>query len=81
MTKNRINIQTISTERKDFETFHFFQLEQVIEKKEKAHHSHFLKFLLVSPHFIHLVLPKTQAYPTNSQKYKNFANPLSTSIL
>jgi len=40
----------------------------VTEKKEKAHPSHFLKFLLADPHCTHLVLPDTQADPSQNQK-------------
>jgi len=48
MTKNRLNIQTISTKRTDFQTYRFLLLGQVIQKKKKATPSHFLKFLLAS---------------------------------
>lgn len=46
MTKNGLNIQTISTKRTDFQTDRVMLLRQVTEKEEKAHPSHFLKFLL-----------------------------------
>ena len=48
MTENRIDIQTISTKRTDFQTDRFLLLGQVIQKKEKDTPSHFLKFLLAS---------------------------------
>ena len=48
MTENGIDIQTISTNRTDFQTDRVLLLRQVTEKKEKAHPSHFLKFLLAS---------------------------------
>jgi hypothetical protein len=48
MTKNRLDILTISTNRTDFQTDRVLLLRQVTEKKEKAHPSHFLKFLLAS---------------------------------
>jgi len=47
MTKNRLDIQTISTKRTDFQTDRVLLLGQVTEK-EKANPSHFLKFLLAS---------------------------------
>ncbi|MFZ4672228.1 MAG: hypothetical protein ACOYLT_09475 [Flavobacterium sp.] len=49
MTKNGLDIQTISTKRTDFQTDRVLLLGQVTEKEEKAHPSHFLKFLLASP--------------------------------
>lgn len=48
MTKNRLDIQTISTKRTDFQTDRFLLLGRVIQKKEKALLSHFLKFLLAN---------------------------------
>jgi hypothetical protein len=48
MTKNGIDIQTISTKRTDFQTDRVLLLGQVTEKQEKATPSHFLKFLLAS---------------------------------
>jgi hypothetical protein len=48
MTKNGLDIQTISTKRTDFKNDRVLLLGQVIEKEEKAHPSHFLKFLLAS---------------------------------
>jgi len=48
MTENGLNIQTISTKRTDFQTDRVLLMGQVTEKKEKAHSSHFLKFLLAS---------------------------------
>ena len=47
MTKNGLDIQTISTKRTDFQTDRVLLLGQVTEK-EKANPSHFLKFLLAS---------------------------------
>jgi hypothetical protein len=49
MTKNGLDIQTISTKRTDFQTDSVLLLVQVTEKKEKANPSHFLKFLLADP--------------------------------
>ena len=63
MTKNGLDIQTISTKRTDFQTDRVLLWRQVTDKKEKAHPSHFLKFLLADPHCTHLVLPDTQADP------------------
>ena len=48
MTKNGHDIQTISTNRTDFQTDRVLLLGQVTEKKEKANPSHFLKFLLAN---------------------------------
>jgi hypothetical protein len=48
MTKNGLNIQTISPRRTDFQTDRVLLLGQVTEKQEKATPSHFLKFLLAS---------------------------------
>lgn len=48
MTENGLDIQTISTKRTDKQTDRVLLLGQVTEKKEKAHPSHFLKFLLAS---------------------------------
>jgi hypothetical protein len=48
MTKNGLDIQTISTKRTDKQTDRVLLLGQVEKKKEKAHPSHFLKFLLAS---------------------------------
>jgi len=48
MTKNGLDIQTISTKRTDFQTDRVLILGQVTEKQEKATPSHFLKFLLAS---------------------------------
>ena len=48
MTKNGLDIQTISTKRTDFQADRVLLLGQVTEKKEKANSSHFLKFLLAS---------------------------------
>ena len=81
MTKNGLNIQTISTKRTDFQTDRVLLFGEVTEKKEKAHPSHFLKFLFANPHCTHLVLPDTQADTSQNQKSAIFANPLSTSIL
>ncbi len=48
MTENGLDIQTISTKRTDKQADRVLLLGQVTEKKEKAHPSHFLKFLLAS---------------------------------
>jgi len=48
MTKNGLDIQTISTKRTDFQTDRVLLFGQVTEKKEKADPSHFFKFLLAS---------------------------------
>lgn len=51
MTKNGLDIQTISTMRADFQTDRFFLLRQATEKKEKTKPSHFLRFLFTSGTF------------------------------
>jgi hypothetical protein len=81
MAENGLDIQTISTKRTDFQVDRVLQLGQVTKKKEKAHPSHFLKFLLANPHCTHLDLPHPQANASQIQKSAIFANPLSTSIL
>ncbi len=48
MTKNGLDIQTISTKRIDFQVDRVLLFGKVTEKNEKAHPSHFLKFLLAS---------------------------------
>jgi hypothetical protein len=48
MTENGLDIQTISTKRTDFQTDRVLLLGQVTQKEEKAHPSHFLKFLFAS---------------------------------
>jgi len=48
MTKNGHDIQTISTNRTDFQTDRVLLLGQVTEKQIKADLSHFLKFLFTS---------------------------------
>ena len=70
MTKNGLDIQTISTKRKDFQADRVLLLEQVTEKKEKANPSHFLKFLLASRTLAHLVLSQ-RTNPTLQQNQKS----------
>ena len=48
MTKNGHDIQTISTNRTDFQTDRVLLFGQVTVKQEKATPSHFLKFLFAS---------------------------------
>ena len=74
MTKNRLDIQTISTNRTDFQADRVLQLVQMTEEQEKADPSHFLKFLIADPHCTHFVLPDTQAVPSQNQKSAIFAN-------
>lgn len=68
MTKNGLDIQTISTKRTDFQADRVLLLGQVTEKKEKAHPSHFLKFLLASRTNGTFGFARTQAYPSQNQK-------------
>lgn len=67
MTKNGLDIQTISTKRTDKHADRVLLLGQVTEKKEKANPSHFLKFLLSRSTLAHLVLPQ----PTNPTLQQN----------
>ena len=48
MTKNELDIQTISTKRTDKQADRVLLFGRVTEKEEKAQSSHFLKFLLAS---------------------------------
>lgn len=57
MTKNGLDIQTISTKRTDKQADRVLLFGKLTEKKEKADPSHFLKFLLASPQVAHLALP------------------------
>jgi len=68
MTKNGLDIQTILTKQTDKQADRVLLLGQVTEKKEKANPSHFLKFLLPAAQTVHLVLPYTQADPSQNQK-------------
>lgn len=78
MTKNRLDIQTISTKMTDFQTDRVLLLGQVKGKEEKANPSHFFKFLLADRHCAHLVLSDGQADPLQSQKSAIFAIALWT---
>lgn len=75
MTKNRLDIQTISAKRTDIQADCVLLLGQVTEKKEKADPSHFLKFLFAYPHCTHLVLSDTKAKASQNQKSAIFSNP------
>lgn len=76
MTKNGIDIQTISTKRTEKQTDRVLLLRQVTEKKEKAHPTHFLKFLLASRTLAHLVLPqRTKLTLQQNQKSQFPAHP------
>ena len=48
MTKNGLDIQTISTKRTDFQTGRFLLFGQMTDIIEKVNSSHFLKFLFAS---------------------------------
>ena len=74
MTKNGFDIQTISVNWTDIQADRVLPFGLVTEKKEKADLLHFLKFLFADPHCTHLVLPNTQADPTQNQKSAIFAN-------
>ena len=48
MTENGLNIQTLLTKRTDKPADRVLLVEQVADKREKAHPWHFLKYLLAS---------------------------------
>ncbi len=81
MTKNKLNIQTLSTKRTDKKADHILLYRQVTEKIKKAHPSHLLKFILASPYSTYLVLNDTLAHPSLNQNSTVFTNLLSTSNL
>jgi hypothetical protein len=68
MTKNVVNILSLLSNWKNFQSDQVWLFGQVKEKKEKAHPSHFLKFLIDSPYCTHLVLPDSQTNPSQNQK-------------
>jgi hypothetical protein len=70
MTKNGLDIQTISTKQTDIQTDRVMLLGLVTEKIEKANPSHFLKFLLANRTLEHLVLPQ-RTKPTFQQNQKS----------
>lgn len=76
MTENGLDIQTISTKKKNFQTDHFLLLEKVTKKKEEANSSHFIKFLNADPHCKDMVLPKKHTPPSQNQMNAIFANAL-----
>lgn len=87
MTKNRHDIHTKSTKRTDKQADRVLLCGVVTEKKEKAHPSHFLKFLLASrtngtfgfaQYTPVLSLPK-EANASQNQKSRFFANALPKS--
>jgi hypothetical protein len=90
MTKNGLDIQTISTKRTDFQTDRFLLLGQVTEKEEKAHPSHFLKFLLASRtngtfgfarHTNRPFAKPKEPFFTNAQGNNSYFVPLVNNIL
>ena len=77
MTKNGLDIQTISTKRTDKQADRVLLLGQLTEKKEKDNPSHFLKFLFADPHCTHLVAaPPSNPTQSSHQKSAIFANAL-----
>lgn len=77
MTKNGLDIQTISTKRTDKQADRVLLLGQVTEKKEKANPSHFLKFLLVSRTNGTLGFARHTSRPFAKPKEPFFANALT----
>ena len=75
MTENGLDIQTISTKRTDKQADRVLLLGQVTEKNEKAHPSHFLKFLFANrTSGTFGFAPTRKADPSQSQKSHFFAN-------
>ena len=72
MTKNGLDIQTISTKRTDFQADRVLILGQVTEKKEKAQPSNFLNFFLPAAQTAHLILPDTQKPTLRKSKRVQF---------
>jgi hypothetical protein len=82
MTENGLDIQTISTKRPDNQADRVLLLGKVTEKKEKASHSHFLKFLLANRTLAHLVLPqRTKPILQQNQKSQLPARPQKAVIV
>jgi hypothetical protein len=82
MTKNGLDIQTISTKRTDKQADRVLLLGQLTEKKEKANPSHFFKFLLSSSTLAHLVLPqRTKQTLQQNQKSQFPAQPQKTVVV
>ena len=76
MTKNELDIQTISIKRTDFQTDRVLLLGQLKEKEEKAHPSHFLKFLLASRTNGSFGFARHTSQPFAKPKEPFFANAL-----
>ena len=72
MTKNEHYIQTISTNQTDFQSDCVFLLGQLTEKKEKAHSSHFLKFLFTNRTFSTFGFARNTKRPFAKPKELNF---------
>jgi len=60
MTRNGLNIQTLSTKRADFQADRVLLFGQVTEKEDISKPSHFLKFLFAYPHCTHCQSPTSQ---------------------
>ena len=82
MTKNGLNIQTISTKQTDIQADCVLLLGQVTEKKEKANIWHCINFLLASRTLAHLVLPqRTKPTLQQNQKSQFPAHPQKTVVV
>ena len=81
MTKNGLDIQTISNKLTDFQTDRVLLLGQVTEKEEKAHPSHFLKFLLASRTNGTFCFALQTSQPYAKPKEPFFANALLNSAI
>lgn len=73
MTKNGLDIQTISTKRTDSQADRVGILGQVTEKKEKAHPSHFFKFRC-QPAFGTFAKPQKSTHNPSFAKEPNILN-------
>ncbi len=71
MTKNGLDIQTISTKRTDFQTDRVLLLGQVIADFNSTH---LIRIHSPVAQTAHLVLPDTQADPSQKPKEPFFAN-------
>lgn len=90
MTKNGLDIQTISTKRTDFQTDRVLLLRQVTETEEQAHPPHFLKFLLASRtngsfgfahHTSRTIAKPKEPFFANAQGKNSYFVPLVNNII
>ena len=75
MTKNGLNIQTISIKRTNLQADRVLLLGLLTEKKEKAQPSHFLKFLFASRTNGTLGFARHTSRPSAKPKEPFFSTP------